>query len=1144
MELDNTNTGSARIELVGVPRLVLAGDARELERKDAALLALLAIEGPTARARAAGLLWPDVDDDAARNNLRQRLHRLRKRAGRDLVLARQDVLRLADDVGRDVPRDLTRAGDGGASGDLLGTLMYDDCSDLNDWVAAARARHRTAHRDALAAAAARFEHEGRIAQALRLAEQLLIEDPLLEHAHRRVMRLHYLRGDRAAALAAFQRCRDVLARELAAAPGKETIGLAALIEASGRLATATAAPTPVAVLRPPRLVGRAIEWRALEQSWWERYPTLVSGEAGIGKSRLLSEFAAAHGGIVIGARPGDGHVPYALLARVLRALHAHGGVTRETWAQRELARIVPEFDPEWTAIGDVNAARLAQAVELQLAVALGADGGADGQRLRGIVLDDLQFADAESVGVLSVIVRAEGLALAWIFGARGHEVPAVAQPWRSAMDALALRQLGLAPLDASGTLELMRSLELVDVDAAGWAKDVYRHTGGNPMFVLETLAALLAADVSLRTARATAGARLPIPDSVGQLIEARLTKLSAPALKLARVAALADKDFSIGLAAAVLGVHALDLAEPWRELAQAQIVRDEGFAHDLVLEATRRSIPTALTQLIHRTIATCLERQAGAPERIADHWRSANAWAKARDAYLLAAERALARSRRAEELLLLRNAADCLAQCENDAVETHDGDIAATRFEIDLRSARASLLIDRADEARRFAHRALERAHGDLQRATALAACAETEEFLGEFDAAIEHASEGLRVAQTLGDASLVLTHAALLGKVLATRGEFDRGRAMFEAHALQVQAAGSAAAARAFFMHQAIVLDQARRRDEAVTAGLKALQLAHEAHDESSACLCHIHLTSFYARLGAGADAFEHAQRAVQLRERVGQAGGQTEVAELYLGVLCNSLGRFGQTLQLLDTAQQRLVLGRAVSWAVMARGVLARTWLVLGQPARGLRLLADEIDGVTDSVRGLRLVNLVRVLRALGKPHARELAEAHALFARQAQHEGDLLVQLEQAVDAPPSEGAALAAAVEAAADARMHRSLQLDAQVIGCAALLASGAIDRAAEKARATLRFAANSITWTVYRAEIWWRAHEALAAAGAQDEALAALRDGVAWIDAILPNAPDECHDSFLDRNAVNRAILTTASRKLRSDRAGSVLGRR
>jgi tetratricopeptide (TPR) repeat protein len=352
----------------------------------------------------------------------------------------------------------------------------------------------------------------------------------------------------------------------------------------------------------------------------------------------------------------------------------------------------------------------------------------------------------------------------------------------------------------------------------------------------------------------------------------------------------------------------------------------------------------------------------------------------------------------------------------------------------------------------------------------------------------------------------------------------------MFDTHEQHIAAAGNDAAARAFVMHRAVVLDQARRRDAAVTAGLQALRLATDARDESRACLCHINLTSFYARLGAGADAFEHASRAVQLRENVGQSGGQTEVAELYLGVLSTSLGRYRQTLELLDAAQQRLVLGRAVSWAVMARGVLARTWLVLGQPARGWKLLAEDVPGVTDAVRGLRLVNLVRVLRAMGRPHAEPLDEARSLFVRQAQHEGDLLVDLERAIDAVPAEGAVIAAAVEAKAGERMHRSLQLDAQVIGCATLFASGAIEKAAEKARATMRCAATSITWTVYRGELWWRAHQALAAAGAADEARAALDQAVAWIDATLPNVPEEYRDSFLNRNPVNRAILTTASR--------------
>ena len=52
-----------------------------LERKHAALLAYLRLEGATPRGRLAGLLWPEVGSERARGNLRQRLSRLRQEAG-------------------------------------------------------------------------------------------------------------------------------------------------------------------------------------------------------------------------------------------------------------------------------------------------------------------------------------------------------------------------------------------------------------------------------------------------------------------------------------------------------------------------------------------------------------------------------------------------------------------------------------------------------------------------------------------------------------------------------------------------------------------------------------------------------------------------------------------------------------------------------------------------------------------------------------------------------------------------------------------------------------------------------------------------------------------------------------------------------
>jgi hypothetical protein len=120
------------------------------------------------------------------------------------------------------------------------------------------------------------------------------------------------------------------------------------------------------------------------------------------------------------------------------------------------------------------------------------------------------------------------------------------------------------------------------------------------MFALETLKDLV---LSGQAATLAEGARLPQPVSVGALVERRLAQLSSEALRLARVAALAGPDFSAELAAAVLDAHPLDIAEPWRELETAQVLRDGAFAHDLIFEAARKSVPKPIARLLHRRIA-------------------------------------------------------------------------------------------------------------------------------------------------------------------------------------------------------------------------------------------------------------------------------------------------------------------------------------------------------------------------------------------------------------------------------------------------------------------------------------------------------------------------------------------------------------
>src|SRR5512137_1772489 len=85
--LETSASAVIHLRLLAVPALVPgSGVPLALERKDAALLALLAVDGPLPRARAAALLWPDAEPQKARNSLRQRLFRLRRSAGSDVVV--------------------------------------------------------------------------------------------------------------------------------------------------------------------------------------------------------------------------------------------------------------------------------------------------------------------------------------------------------------------------------------------------------------------------------------------------------------------------------------------------------------------------------------------------------------------------------------------------------------------------------------------------------------------------------------------------------------------------------------------------------------------------------------------------------------------------------------------------------------------------------------------------------------------------------------------------------------------------------------------------------------------------------------------------------------------------------------------------
>jgi DNA-binding SARP family transcriptional activator len=284
-----------RLRLLGAPAW-RAGEAawQPLSRKDAALLARLALEGRSARTTIAAWLWPQVPLPRAHANLRQRLYKLRHGAAQALVDEAGDGLALAAGVDSDVRAE--RCAPDAAFDAMLLDGLEPATDAVQDWIDEARRQWQARRVDLMSGQATRHEAAGELAAALALTERLLLIEPLLEHAWRRLMRLHALRGDRAAALAAFERCERMLRDELGVRPAPETVSLMEAVE-SGACLPSTRAGTPgVLPARPPLMVGRdatlaVLRGRLGGDGAPARPLTVVHGWPGVGKSTLLAALA-------------------------------------------------------------------------------------------------------------------------------------------------------------------------------------------------------------------------------------------------------------------------------------------------------------------------------------------------------------------------------------------------------------------------------------------------------------------------------------------------------------------------------------------------------------------------------------------------------------------------------------------------------------------------------------------------------------------------------------------------------------------------------------------------------------------------------------------------------------------------------------
>jgi tetratricopeptide (TPR) repeat protein len=270
-------------------------------------------------------------------------------------------------------------------------------------------------------------------------------------------------------------------------------------------------------------------------------------------------------------------------------------------------------------------------------------------------------------------------------------------------------------------------------------------------------------------------------------------------------------------------------------------------------------------------------------------------------------------------------------------------------------------------------------------------------------------------------------------------------------------------------------------------------------------------------ARAGTDAQRGREVQTHVSLAHRLRDLGEYGEAVTLLEGALVH-----------FDASDSGPVL------RISAEHRLAQAFMQLGQPARARPLLAADASDAPPGLAMMRLVHRADLAHLLGGD---ALTPMRAALARLPDPDDvyHRIGALFASAIVPPDEGEALAAGVAVWAATHQRGGLALSGHVRAAACALAQGAAARAAPHVDHALHLADRFWPDSFYMPELWLVAFKVFNALGRHAQATRALQTGVAWVnDCAQRFVPASFRDSFINRNPVNRDLLTLSTQRPRS----------
>lgn len=630
--------------------------------------------------------WPDSSEKQARNNLRQLLFQIRNKlpdaehfliiknkicqwnpdssyqldaAEFDHCLEESKQAKKADDTDSYVSKLIQ------AESLYKGPLL-ENC--YSKWIEPYRETLERKYQTLLEHLIEQMEEQRDYSSAISYAQKLLKCDEFLESTYRTLMRLYALKNERPNIHSVYQDCVNTLRHELDLNPSAETVRFyEQLMSESIEEKESKSTKSQQNVSTKWALIGRRNEWKLLLSSWkkvlrGDKKSVFISGEPGIGKSRLVEEFfnyVKRQGYITASTKSYEAAstLSYGSVTEWLRSedISAHLSDLDTVWLT-ELTRLIPELlvkHPHLSHPGPIsdNWEKIHFFEAITRAIL-----NTDKPRL--LVIDDLQWCDNETLSWLNYLMHFDHPAKLLVVGMIRPVSGTANQPLQQLKSDLSrsglLIEESLDPLNEVDTLTLIGEVAEKKPDQNA-GQVIYRETRGNPLYIVESIREGVYDEVIKKyqdpdTHKYFYKSHLRIPKKVTEVIASRLNQLSKPARDLIHVAAAVGNECSLRILMEVSEKNESELIPLLEELLQHFMIREQeqdifDFTHDKLREVAYKKMSGSRRRWLHKRTAKALENGVGykeseGPSRIAYHFDQAGESKKAIKYYSVAAKSA------------------------------------------------------------------------------------------------------------------------------------------------------------------------------------------------------------------------------------------------------------------------------------------------------------------------------------------------------------------------------------------------------------------------------------------------------------------------------------------------------------------------